>query len=281
MNQADSTVPVRTGIVLIATGKPYYINAAYNLCLSLKAQERDVPVMLITDSIFDMLTDTQKFWFDEVKRIPNLNPFQAKTLLYALSPFDRTLFLDVDMIWNPAKSLRECLNSLEGIPFTIANRGPIASEWDWGNGDEFRSHCAVPVVYNLSSEFIYFERSTQVQEFFTMASDFYVTNDIIRRRLGGFQPDEPSLSYGLAKSGLRPHVTPYYPCFWVSNHRNTFVGDKEIQDTYWTVSMGGAQIDERIVKLYKRYAAIAGAALGVTPLPYMQKRLLVKERATL
>lgn len=280
MNPAASTVHAKTGIVLIATGQPYYINAAYNLCLSIKCHSAETPVHLITDGVFDFLTDTQKFWFDSYKRIHDLNPFQAKTQLYALSPFDRTLFLDVDMIWNPARSILECLNQLKDITFTIANRGAITSEWDWGNADEFKNHCQSPIVYNLSSEFIYFERSEQVKELFKHASEFYVTNTIIRRRLGNYQPDEPSLSYAIAKTGMIPHVTPYYPCFWVSNHRNTFVSDKTIQDNYYSVSMGGAQIDERIVKLYSRYAAIAGAALGVQPLPYMQKRLLVKERAT-
>lgn len=269
-----------SGVILIATGKPYYINAAYNLCLSLKAHHRELQVHLITDEVFDFLNDVQKFWFDSVERIHSANPFQLKTQLYQLSPFDRTLFLDVDMIWNPAKSLPECMRMLQGIPFTIANRGLISGEWDWGSPDEMKDYCESNAVYNLSSEFIYFEKGEPADSIFEAAQHFYLSNDIIKRRLGGYQPDEPSFTYALAATGSKPHVTPFYPCFWMSNHRNSFIGDKEIQDTYWSVSMGGAQMDMRIVKLYQRYAAIAGDNLGVKPLPYMQKRLLVKERAT-
>ena len=270
-----------TGIILIATGKPYYINAAFNLCLSIKAHNRELPVHLITDSVFDNLTDVQKFWFDSTERIHNANPFQLKTQLYYLSPFDRTLFLDVDMIWNPAKSINDLLRDLQGVPFTIANRGQIQGDWDWGNPDELRAYCNDMNLYNLSSELIYFEKSAEAEAIFSSAQQFYIGNNIISRRIGGYQPDEPAFTCGLSTSKQEPHVTPFYPCFWVSNHRNSFIGDKEIQDTYWSVSMGGAQIDQRIVKLYQRYAAIAGDNLGVKPLPYMQKRLLVKERATI
>ena len=281
MKQHDSTEAAKpVGIVLIATGNPYYVNTAYNLCLSIKAQDMAMPVTLISDNAKAYLNDVQRFMFDEIIPTPSGAPFMLKTMLYSISPYQRTLYLDADMIFNPAQSLTELLNSLNGIEFTIANRGIITDHWDWGSPAALKAEAGDGILYNLSSEVIYFEKTQGAAQVFELALDFYRNNQIIQRRLGGYQPDEPSFTYALAKLGKRPHLIPWHPSYWMNNHQRIFVGDKEIQSTYFLVSMGGAQIDQRIVKLYTRYAAVAGAKVGASPIPYMQKRLLVKERAT-
>lgn len=269
---------MKTGIVLIAVRNSYYIKAAYNLCLSLQAQNRSVPVTLVTDGVYDHLFDTQKFFFSKVIRIKDANPFHLKTHLYHLSPYDATLFLDSDMIFNPAQSLDKLIESLQDVDFTMANRGPVGADYDWCDAQAFKKECGGITPYNLSSEVIWFKKNDEVKELFAVASNFYACNTIIQRRIGGYQPDEPSFAYAMTVAGIIPHLSPWHPSYWVANNRGKFTADREIQNNFYLLSMGGSYIDKRIVDLYGRYAKIAANKMGAEPLPYTQKRALVKDR---
>ena len=270
-----------TGVVLIATSSTYYIRAAFNLCLSLKAQNRDLKITLITDNTIDHLYDIQKFWFDNVIKVDATNAFQLKLSIYDLSPYDNTLYLDVDSIWNPAKSLSELLDSLSDIPFTMANRGYVQEDYDWCSLESFEKETGVANILNLSSEFIWFKKSDENKEMFKVAEAFYLKNNCVTKRIGSHQPDEPSFAFALATTKVHPHKVPYYPSFWMSNTQGKFISDKTIQEDYNLVSMGGNYQDKKIVDLYKRYALIAGEKLGVQPLNYEQKRTAVKHRQTI
>ena len=48
---------------------------------------------------------------------------KAKTHIYDLSPFDETIFLDVDMIWNPKKKPEDLFEELKNLNFTMCNEG--------------------------------------------------------------------------------------------------------------------------------------------------------------
>ena len=194
--------------------------------------------------------------------------------------YDRTLYLDSDMIWNPAKSLQEMIEELNGVPFTMANRGVVSDKYDWADAVQFRKATGIESLYNLSSEFIYFEKNKDVQELFELAKAFYSDNKHINRRLGGYQPDEPSFAYAMWVAKLQPHKVPFYPAYWQGNFPGVFAKHTDIQSKYILVSMGGAYIDKHIVNLYNRYALIAGDKIGCKPFEYQQKRSLVKERAT-
>ena len=67
------------GIILVAMCNPYYIHMAYNLCLSLKAQNRNLLITLVTDHVYEHLFDIQKFLFDRVVKMNDANQFQVKT----------------------------------------------------------------------------------------------------------------------------------------------------------------------------------------------------------
>lgn len=261
----DSTVPVKCGVLLIALRNSYYMNMAINLALSIKAHDRETPITLITD--LSMPSDIYRLYFDKIMKIQVDNPFMLKTGLYNLTPYKRTLYLDVDMIVNPAKSLTEITDSLTGAPFRMASRGPITDKYDWGQ----------PVQgLNVSSEVIYWEQGETAEAIYKTAQDFYLTGQI-SHRLGGFQPDEPSFTHAIRECKYA-HPEHWLPSFWLSHHQNSFVSNMDIQNRYNFVSMGGAAMDQRIVKLYTRYAQIAANKLGVRPTQFFQKRQLVKER---
>lgn len=271
--------PKTVGVVIIALSNPYYIHCMYNLVLSLKAQDRNIPITVVTDDKFDHLFDVQKFMIDHVVRMDGANAFAIKTNLYDLSPYDRTLYLDADMIWNPAKSLTEFLQSLKGIDFTIANRGESTEKYEWADLKEFKEKAELNQVLSLSSEVIYFEKGEKAKQVFKSASEFYSSNDVVRRRLGTSQPDEPSFVVGMKKAEVKPHAVPYSPSYWSGSYPNQFISQRDIQSRFYLVSMGGAYQDRNVVNLYNRYALIAGEKLGCQPFDYIQKRTAVAERS--
>lgn len=281
--KADNVIDVQTtktrGVVIIAMGNQYYIQSAYNLILSIKAQDRNLPVTLVTDKIFDHLFDVQKFMIDHVVKMDGVNPFQVKITLNKISPYDMTLYLDADMIWNPAKPVSELFDSLSGVPFTMANRGEVTGYYDWADMTVFKAGTNIDRLLSLSSEVIYWEKGEVSDKVFDEAFKFYGNNSLVTRRLGHYEPDEPSFAVGMKEAGIEPHQTPYLPSFWTGNNVGHYVPAREIQAKYYLVSMGGAYADAYIVNLYTRYALIAGEKLGCEPFQYIQKRTAVKERA--
>lgn len=267
------------GVVIIAMSNPYYLHCAYNLILSLKAQDRLIPITLVTDKVYDHLFDVQKFMIDHVVRLDGANAFQIKTTLNKISLYDRTLYLDADMIWNPAKSLDELFKELDGVPFTMANRGIVNGYYDWADFTVFKAGTSIDTLYNLSSEFIYWEKGEVSDAVFNAAHEFYGNNSLVTRRLGNNEPDEPSFAVGVSCAEITPHRVPYHPSYWAGNYQGKYTSQRDIQAQYYLVSMGGAYADRQIVNLYERYALIAGEKLGCEPFKYQQKRTAVKERA--
>ena len=102
------------GILLVALGRDYN-KLAYNLTKSIK-QYSNLDVAVITDSSDREFLDA----FDEVIKPracdyiedKQFNPFKLKTFMYEYSPFDETIYLDVDAV---------CLKDISSLfcPFKV------------------------------------------------------------------------------------------------------------------------------------------------------------------
>ena len=104
------------GILLIALGK-HYNKLAYNMAKSIK-RFSDIPIAVITDDKEEFLLDA----FDIIIE-PKLhdylegyafNPFKFKTYIYDYTPFEHTIYLDVDGI-----ALKDLTPLLEKLKFSL------------------------------------------------------------------------------------------------------------------------------------------------------------------
>src|SRR5687768_10941291 len=94
------------GIILLATGAPFYGRMAYNLAVTIKAVEPVSVTVLHKGAGISHLSQKQLSIFDNIIEITD-ESFAAKLCLLDYSPYDRTLYFDADMAWLPVKKPSE------------------------------------------------------------------------------------------------------------------------------------------------------------------------------
>ena len=258
------------GIVIIATGNRQYGKLASNLCASIKALS-DLPVCIIhDDKALDSIDPINLFMMNNRVKVSG-DGFSLKLNLYDLSPFDSTIYLDADTILTPYSNLNKLFAELEGVQFTIANRGESSNTSDWVDVKRIKEEYSFESWVDTSSEFIYFEKCELAESIFRSAKDFYLNNKVVHRKIGGYQPDEPAFSYGMAWHGIKPHKIPFLPCYWDAQEKGV-KREEDISANYYLLSMGGNVNDERMRKIYKRWGQYYCRQVGVNYYAHVNKR---------
>lgn len=282
------------GILLIAIGNPYYGRLAYNLCVSIKASE-NIPIALIYDtSGISHVSDDKRLFFDELIECPVEFKMQAgknewlkpKVFIYDLSPFDETIFLDVDMCWNPYKRPSELFEALKDYSFQISNRGytketeGMAGFSLWADIAEIRNVHGIDQYMDISSEFIYFKKDEKAEQIFTQAQEIFETDRVAYRTFAGGKPDEPAFAISISKLNAQC-ITPFYPTFWHYHHAKRNVSRTEIINGYYAISMGGAHLTTAMKQMYNDFTKSCFSKIGAgVPFPIESKSKIIAERKT-
>lgn len=283
------------GIILIAIGDPYYGKMAFNLAVTLKANE-PVSISLIHDNEgIGHLSQSQQKWFDNLLPLPSRFDYvgskreilRPKTLLNVLSPYDETIYIDSDTIWNPTRRVQNIFDELSGVHFTIANRGYTKQETGmagfslWAPIEEIRKEHGIDSYLDVSSEFIYFKRGAISEEIFSTAANIFETDPVSYRYFAGGKPDEPAFAIALSKLGHEPHKVPFYPSWWYYHDKSRFPSRSEICNNYWFFSFGGNQVNKYQKKLYTDVTSDVFHRTGAgIPFPLLEKNKVLKERAS-
>ena len=121
-----------TGILLIAVGHGNYAKMACTLACSIRANGIELPIALVHDAnTYRYITDEYRGFFNEFIAIPDecitlgekTCYIKAKAHMYDLTPFDSTLFLDVDIVASNNGKLAEVIKELEGVNFAVKKSG--------------------------------------------------------------------------------------------------------------------------------------------------------------
>lgn len=288
MSTTDATKikPTTQGILVCAIGHPYYAHMAFNLAVSLKFNSPHLPIAILHDgsslsaikdyvSIFDKVIQLKP---EHLAGVHGKDNFKFKLHLDELTPFDRTLFLDVDMIWNPTKTPDSLFKELKGTQFTISNRGTTSENLTsgWAKITDITNHYGIDRIHDIASEFIYFEGKPTV---FAKAREVYNDNAIEVKDFGEGKPDEVYLSIAMALTKTKPHQTPWHPTYWQGFHFKKVWNQKYIQSHYAT-STGGAFVQHNIKKIYDNLITHYSNRMGVTKPLYqlMPKSKFIKGR---
>ena len=260
------------GIVIIATDNPYYGALASNLCCAIKSTSKESVCLIHDEKAIDGLDALALHQFD-IKVPVSGGAFSLKLELFDLSPFDKTLYLDADMTLSPFAKLSKFMDDLDGVNFTMANRGVNhgGTVSDWVDVANAMTLYEVKTWIDCSSEVIYFEKQYPAKEVFDYAKLFYKSNEVVHRTIGGHQPDEPAFSYAMAYNDVKPHKMPWLPSFWEPQERR-YKSEQTIQEEYTFISMGGNSVSERIRKMYKRWSQYYCSQLGVKWHPHVNKK---------
>ena len=221
------------GVLLIAGGNPHYGKMALNLLLGIKAVDGYAKVALVHDKYgVGYLTPAERALFDYCTPIdPALymdgdkaHWGRLKCQLPALSPFDRTIFLDVDSVWFPLKRVSELFAALSGVDFTPQHSGAVGinehvehGAFYWAEIDDIRAaYDLVGDIYSTNSYFFYFEKTEQAARFFETAKE--ICDDLLSGKIPfmgwrGTVPDELCFMIATGVLGERYFGDVFKPVF--------------------------------------------------------------------
>lgn len=158
-------------ILLIAYGNSAYAKFASNLAYSIKKYV-DVHITLASDGChvgYDMSKIDQIITFDpdQYKNDPCL----IKINLNKISPYEKTIFLDVDMI---------CLNNPQPL-FEIISRGTFwidcirqTNENWWMKSEPMKKYGCQPIFNDVNSSIMAFDKSEETSAYFDKLNSLYL-----------------------------------------------------------------------------------------------------------
>ena len=286
IDEATASKKQGEGVVMIAIGHPYYAHMAANLATAIKYQSPELSITLFHDgSSTGPLSDEQRVMFDRMELLPqhvyNGDPFHIKLWLDELTPYAKTLYLDADMICTSrGKTIKQLIDSLSGVSFTIANRG-YADEnggvCQWASLADIKRAYGVNGVLDVSSEVIYFEGKPSV---FQKARELYEQQLLTPVKFGAGYPDEFFIQVAMELTETKPHADQWEPSYWQPRYFTRAHGMDYIQERYYLLSVGGANVIPQQQKIYNTLASHFYFGMGGKrhAYQYTPKARIMKER---
>ena len=268
---------IENGIIIIATGHPGYGTLAYNLAISIKAVE-PVQIAVIYDAPgIKYLDKKQQSIFDFMIELPAdfRSGFGTKLHLDQLTPFEKTLCLDADMLWL-GKKPSALFAELEGVQFTAITEGSSENinnkYYFWADYDEIKSAYKVDKVWQIRSEVMYFEKGTKV---FSKARELNPEKKLKTIRMFGENiPDE--LYFNIATAILKIDMPVFMPAYWARLHGEIMPNLSVLYKEYYLLSFGSNMVSSIMKRTYDNVMTVAVRKLG---LPYLFKLKSKKEWA--
>lgn len=278
---------LKEGIILLATNHSYYGRMSYNLALSIKAVDPSFPIAIVHGGgALNHLSESQRAIFDHIIDASGLEAFGGKLHLNTLTPFEKTLYLDVDMAWLPKYSPRDLIRSLKDVDFASITEGssddPHPKYYFWAGLDEIREVYSVDKVYQWRSEVMYFTKTERVDAMFEAARIIYANPGLKTiHRFGDHIPDELAINIATALTGVEPHVYKWAPSFWPRMHGEGVGSLESIYTKYYLLSCGSNVVSGNTKTLYNRIIKAAAYKMHTQHVfPLVNKRECIKDRQT-
>lgn len=302
------------GIVILALGHANYGRMALNLAVSIKAHNQDVRVCLLHSSGMEgIFNHNERSFFSEFVEVPedlytykgNKEYQMAKTSVYDLSPYDRTIYLDADSICLPTRKFEDLFHKCWNNPvlFQCVSQWDIQKEWgclwtvqkDKPNDGlkQIREIYGITdnrTIYEMQSSFLYFEKSRVAKAFFDTAKECYIKRPFHFYEWNNGIPDELVFNISTAINNIKLPEFPYTPLFF-TDYTWSFKGDtqrdcnfgnrKTIFDRYFCLSMAGNTNSASSMQLYDDMVKQAYSMFfAKVRFPYMwkQKRQFISTR---
>lgn len=259
---------IKHGICLVALGYPLYGNTAFNLALGLKAYDPKVPITLIHDeSAISELTDQEKKFFNTFILLPkeefiiNDKPQypRAKLLIYKYSPYDFTIYMDVDNIMHPDRKASHLFGEMLNQDFCIGMNGFYDPKKQsrtnqgytyWGEPEDIcKYHKLTNPLPQTISGFFCFQKGEYAQKVFDLALQIYDEKGTPNVPWAGGKPDEYCFNVALSMLNHKPenrHI------FYFDKVNGTMLTKELILINFWGIAIGGNKVQPRIIDLYNR-----------------------------
>ena len=281
------------GFIIFAVAHPQYGRLAWNLALTLKNAGPCHVTVVRTERSLNHLNESQQEIFDNIIDLPDNVPMGcgAKLWAYDISPYEKTLLLDADMLWLPQKTPSELFAELNGVSFTAITEGYHNYDgahdinkmyFFWADPDEVKEKYPVAAdrVYQWRSEVMYFERSEEVESFFQTAKAAYLSPGLkSEKSFGEVTADELALVIAAGVHDVHPHQYKWSPSYWHLMNGGQIPEFGQLYRNYWLVSFGARFASSNSKLLYDRLVKAACYKMGVQHVfPLIAKKEYLQSR---
>ena len=290
------------GILLICVGHPYYGKMAAALAATIRMVDNSISIHLAySESSVKYLSRDELALFSSMDIIPNeyyvtkkgIQFIRTKMFMYELSPFDKTLFLDCDLLWL-SKQPQELFLELDGSPISYENYGfadlstgnvqysskIIYDDMNlWAKIEDIRKAYSFDQgrYYHLQSEVFYFERGMSAKKYFKLALKIYDNIKVDYRKFAGGVPDELPFAIAAAQLDMFPHKDSFIPCGFKFEKKYSILN--QYRERYFLISMFGNNSMSYLTERYNILTMAAYHKLGLQhPYKWKNKRSFLKER---
>lgn len=293
---------LKQGILLLAIGNPYYGRMAYNLAISIKAIDTNAHISLIYTHDAIAHINNKNIWvFDKlIHYTGDQSGFGAKLQLYQYSPYEKTLYIDVDTLWVNKNSPNVLLDQLEGVSFTGITEGVhdygdtsksdhSKNYYFWADLEELKERYAFEKekIFQWRSEFMYFEKCEKINNLFSIARNLYAINSDKSRvdklksakLFCGHIPDELAINISCAMCDITPHIYKWEPSFWDRLNGGNCPAIDVLSSKYYIISCGSNANGGPLKKVYDRTMRNAAYKLRLQHVfPLVSKKEMLNDR---
>lgn len=290
------------GILLIALGHANYGKQAAALAASIRVMDSQIPIVVFTDGTsLNHLREGERKLFTDIRILPGEyyqegsrnNYFRPKIHLYDITPFEHTLFMDVDTCWmkRPPSLL---FKELEKVKFTGVNEG----YWDVKTGsfncNTNYTFWAEPAdileaykdnkkfmggkMHQIRTEFLYFKKCEANEKYFSLVKELYVKPGVKMELIGQRIPDEFAFNMASCLLAHYPHKSGYDPIYWDYTHAKRKLTRNEKLNNFYAYSIGGNVTSRPQREIYNAVVKQAYRNLGLL-YPFQLSDITDKKRA--
>lgn len=226
------------GIFLVAFGKRGYAYSAYNLAMSIKFYNPNLPITLFHDDSISKWLNGRTHIFDTMIPIPDeikydnrgrLYPAQIKTSVYKYLQYDYNLFLDVDSlamqdvtpVIDDLIEQGDYYNTILFAEHNYKTQGREIGAMIWAWADEIWERYNLPEDANMpcvQSSLQFIKKCSESEELFkqiqeNLANPIPIEN--LRKQWGASQPDELYINIAMCQKGVNGKMKKSY--VWFTN----------------------------------------------------------------
>lgn len=274
-------------ILFLAIGHRNYFHMAANAAATIKTSDPSIPICLayygqVPESIKKLFTDIIPIPVEYITKNGKITPFRAKTLLHKITPYDKTLYLDADVILFNSP-ISNVIDEFKHTDFTATNWG----EYTFGEGKQFHiwgNQNEIAKAYDikgkkyvpLHSELMWFTK--EAAPIFELANQIFDIPKVKVDTFAGDVPDEFAFNIACTILGKYPHQMPYRKLWWANHLEDRKIKPELIYKTFAGMSMAGNFQNEFIVNRYNQIVKYAALKQDIPQWRWQPKRKWLPER---
>lgn len=253
--------------------------------MSIKAYDPDVKICLVHDEkAINHLSEAERSLFDILKEAdPSDYTIDGKTQYQRMklcvnkyTPFEATMYIDVDTLWFPEKKISDLLKPLLAHDFFIGKNGeydPVTKKKTglnytyWGQDWKIvRYHRLKNILPQTVSGVFWFKKSEFGDKVFARALEIYADKKAPCNKWANGKPDEYCFNVALCELGYT-QVNTHFVYF---DKTSGEMPRETIFNLFWGMAAGGNKLTERVRLLYNDLVSMYHDAFK-----FEQKRLHV------